>query len=398
MTEVDRAVERAARDSYGRLVAQLAVRFGDVGGAEDALADAFLAALRTWPLRGVPDAPVAWLLTTARNRLRDQRRRQKRWNEIQEAIVALADDHNEVRDHRLQLLFACAHPAIAAADRTPLMLQTVLGVPTDVIAHAFLVSPSAMSKRLVRVKRKIKRARVPFELPDVSEWSARLDAVLAGVYATYGQAWDAGVALQDKRADLVRLRGEALHLAEVLVHALPHEPEANALLALFLYCEARANAQAPGTYIPFDEQDVARWDAERLAAADAHLRAAATNRSFGRYQLEAAIQSCHVTRRTRGIDTWREVALLYEALYRRFPTLGAWLGFVAATAETRGVDAAFALLESRAVPQRTQSYWALRANLHRCRVETEAANAAYRRAAVLTADPAVRAWLLARRG
>lgn len=395
-TRTDRAVERAARDSYGRLLAYLAVRSQDIAACEDALAYAFCAALQHWPRTGVPRTPEAWLLSTARNRLKDHVRRTQTERDAVNTLLLLAEGRDSAScDHRLELLFACAHPAIAEADRTPLMLQVVLGLSAEAIARSFLVSESAMAKRLVRAKRKIKHARIPFELPSPDQWRPRVDAVLDAIYASYGRSWDHGVAPDPDVSDLC---SEAIHLAELVTEALPDEPDALALRSLLLFCEARADARWDDErgFVALDAQDTRRWDHAKIEHAERLLRRAGERPTFGRYSLEAAIQSCHVATLRDGVDTKREVVTLYRALYRRCPTVGAWLGLVSATAEVDGPERALALLDQRPAAESHQPTWALRAELCRRLGRRKDAENAYRRAINATQDERVRSWLLRR--
>ncbi|MFE0758269.1 RNA polymerase sigma factor [Inquilinus sp. NPDC058860] len=307
-TDTRRAVERAARDSYGRLVTFLAARSRDIAAAEDALADAFRSALETWPRDGVPDRPEAWLLTAARRRLIDGARHlQVRAEAVPDLRVA-AEEAQELAasdafpDERLRLLFVCAHPAIDPAIHTPLMLQTVLGLDAARIASAFLVSPAAMGQRLSRAKGKIRDAGIGFELPEAKELPPRLDAVLQAVYAAYGSGWDDVAGADPRRRGLA---AEAIDLGRMLRPLLPAEPEVEGLLALMLHCEARREARRgpAGDYVPLSEQDSARWSKPMMAEAEHILSAAAQDRRMGRFQLEAAIQSVHAQRARTGRRT-----------------------------------------------------------------------------------------------
>src|SRR5438105_9105172 len=249
-----RAIERAARDSYGRLIAFLSARSRDVAAAEDALADAFHAALETWPRTGVPNQPEAWLLTAARRRLIDNARHMRVHADAVPSLIAVADEAESMvegdivfPDERLKLLFICAHPAIDAATRTPLMLQTVIGLDAARIASAFLVRPATMAQRLSRAKTKIRDARIAFEVPAAKELAARLDAVLEAIYAAYGSGWDDIAGADARRKGLA---AEAIELGRLLLKLMPNEPEAQGLLALMLHCEARRDARrsAGGDY------------------------------------------------------------------------------------------------------------------------------------------------------
>ena len=397
-----RAVEQAARDSYGRLIAFLAARSRDVAAAEDALADAFQAALETWPQNGVPDKPEAWLLTAARRRLIDRARHLRVHIEASPTLLAVADEVEELAisdimfpDERLKLLFICAHPAIDAAACTPLMLQTVLGLDAARIASAFLVQPSAMGQRLSRAKAKIRDAGIAFELPETRELPARLDAVLAAVYAAYGSGWDDVTGADQRRKGLAV---EALHLGRMLLQLLPSEPEVQGLLALMLHCEARREARrnTTGGYVPLSEQDTARWSRTMIEEAEQLLDAAEKANRIGRFQLEAAIQSAHARRALTGHADWESIALLYEGLVRLSPTIGALVGRAAAVAEARGAAMGWALLEaiSAEAVKSYQPYWALAAHLLKRMQRSEEAVAAYDRAIGLCEDPAMREFLV----
>jgi RNA polymerase sigma factor (sigma-70 family) len=394
--EVNRAVEQAARESYSRLVAFLAARSGDMAAAEDALSDAFLAALKHWPRTGVPERPEAWLLTAARRKLIDASRHARVHAEAVPDLLAVTTeaqnltDNDMFPDERLKLLFICAHPAIDPAARTPLMLQTVLRLDAVRIASAFLVKPSAMGQRLSRAKAKIRDAGIRFAIPEAKDLPERLDAVLEAIYAAYGRDWD----------DVTRLASEALDLGRVLLRLMPAEPEVEGLLALMLHCEARRDARRSpeGGYVPLSEQDVARWSEPMIEEAEQHLAAAARAGRMGRFQLEAAIQSVHAQRARTGQTDWEAVALLYEGLVRLAPTIGALVGRAAAVAEARGAPAGWALLH--AIPTEAvntyQPYWALEAHLLKRMQRFEAAREAYSRAIGLCEDQAMRDFLVAR--
>jgi len=395
------AIERVVRDSYGRLVAFLAARSHDVAAAEDALGDAFHAALKTWPHTGVPKNPEAWLLVAARHRLIDDARHARVHADALPALLAVADDAQTLAtsglvfpDERLKLLFVCAHPAIDAAARTPLMLQAVLGLDAARIACAFLVQPSAMGQRLTRAKRKIRDAGIAFELPESDELPPRLDAVLEAIYAAFGSGWDDVTGADPRRKGLAT---EAIHLGRLLWRLMPAEPEVLGLLALMLHCEARRNARRTGTgaYVPLSEQDVACWSKPIIEEADNLLAAAERLGRIGRFQLEAAIQSVHARRASTGHTDWGAVALLYEGLVRIAPTIGAVVGRAAAVAEARGAATGWALLEiipGEAVKS-YQPYWALAAHLLRRMQRLEEALAAYNRAIGLCEDSAMREFL-----
>lgn len=401
-----RAAEQAARTSYGRLVAYLSARSRDVAGAEDALADAFRAALETWPERGVPDRPEAWLLTAARRNLVDAARRNATRAASAAALTLMAEAAEEAQmatqadafpDERLKLLFVCAHPAIDPAARTPLMLQTVLGLDAVRIAAAFLTSPAAMGQRLVRAKARIRDTGLRFDIPERAEWPERLAAVLDAVYAAYGTAWE-DVAGADPR--LAGLASEAIDLARTLAQLLPDEPEALGLLALMLHCEARRPARRgpDGAFVALAAQDTTLWSLPLRREAEEHLRRAARLDRIGRFQIEAAIQSVHALRARSGRTDWAAVAMLHDALAHLSPTVGVFVSRAAAHGEAHGAAAGLALLAD--LPEDAvrsyQPYWALRGHLLARSGDAAGAREALGLAIGLSEDPAVRAFLRAR--
>jgi RNA polymerase sigma-70 factor (ECF subfamily) len=300
-------------------------------------------------------------------------------------------------DERLKLLFVCAHPAIDVAARTPLMLQTVLGLNAARIASAFLVSPAAMDRRLVRAKTKIREAGIPFRVPDPPEWDERASFVLDAIYSAYTAGWENVI---DDGSTHHALAREAVALGRTLAELMPNEPEAHGLLALMLHCEARRDARytRDGKFVPLDEQDTALWSRPMIDEAEKHLRTASARQRAGRYQLEAAIQSIHAHRAVSGSIDWKEIALLYEGLVRLAPTIGAQVGRAVTLAESGDVAAGLAALEAMESSRTTnyQPWWAARAHLlRRLGREADARNA-FTRAASLTDDPALRAWLLGR--
>ena len=402
--EARRLVEKAARDSYGRLLAYLAARSRDMHAAEDALGDAFRAALEVWPRAGVPEKPEAWLLTAARRRLIDGARHTRVQADAVPTLTAVADEAQGLAaaeavfpDERLKLLFICAHPAIDSAAHTPLMLQTVLGLDAVRIGSAFLVQPATMGQRLTRAKAKIRDARIAFELPEPSELPQRLDAVLEAIYAAYGSGWDdlAGADLRRKG-----LATEALGLGRLLLGLMPAEPEAKGLLALMLHCEARRQARrsAAGAYVPLSEQDAALWSRPMIEEAEDVLSIAARAGRIGRFQLEAAIQSAHARRAFAGSTDWEAIALLYEGLVRLAPTIGALVGRAAAVAEARGAAAGLALLDTipTELVKTYQPFWAVNGHLLRRMKRYAEAESAYSRAIGLCEDPALREFLARR--
>jgi predicted RNA polymerase sigma factor len=398
------AIEAVARISYGRLIAYLAARSGDVAAAEDALGDAFVAALERWPMDGLPQKPEAWLLHAARNRMIDAaRRNQVRQNseafiqQIAEEAQTVAATHDHFPDERLKLLFVCAHPAIDAAARTPLMLQTVLRVDAARIASAFLVSSTAMGQRLVRAKNKIRDAAIPFRVPDPSEWDERISFVLDAIYSAYTTGWES---LMEATSTHHALAGNAIAIGRTLVQLMRVEPEAHGLLALMLHCEARRAARyaSNGKFVPLDQQDTALWSQAMMDEAENQLRSAAGSKRMGRYQLEAAIQSVHASRAVTGCINWPEIALLYEGLVQIAPGIGSLVGRAVALAQVGKAAAGLVALDeipaSRILDY--QPYWAARGHLLQLLNQKHEAQKAFARAASLTDDPALREYLFKR--
>lgn len=401
--EARRAAERVARESYGRILAFLAARTRDVAGAEDALSDAFAAALRTWPMEGVPQNPDAWLLTAARRRQTDAARHrqvqhagQEHLQLIGDELEAMAHEPNAIPDRRLVLMFACAHPAIEPSMRTPLILQTILGLTSEDIAAAFLVPPKTMGQRLVRAKTRIRDAGIPLRMPDAHELPERLAAVLDATYAAYTKGWN------EVGDDAIpELADEAVWLGRLIVSLLPNEPEAKGMLALMFYTTARTAARrdAKGAFVPLEEQDTSLWDESLIAFAEDLLRQANVSGPSGRYQIEAAIQSAHVTRRLTGRSNWAAVVALYDYLLTLTGSPVVVLNRAVARAELDGPHAALADLAPLEADPRLQSYqpfWAAKGHLLARAGETAAATEALTVAIGLSTDEAAKAYLKTR--
>jgi RNA polymerase sigma-70 factor (ECF subfamily) len=400
------AAEDVARRSYGKLIAYLSARTRDVAAAEDALAEAFAAALADWPAKGIPQNPEAWLLAVARRKAIDAARRRRTGEEqaghlqmIHDELEATAANTSEIPDRRLALMFACAHPAIDAAIRAPLILQTVLGVDAATIASAFLVAPPTMGQRLSRAKNKIREAGIPFRVPESAELPPRLDAVLAAIYAAFAEGWTDPVGTEARRRNLAE---EGIWLGRLVVSLMPGEPEALGLLALMLFAEARRAARRDmnGEYMPLAEQDTGAWDALMIDEAEALLRRASRMNAVGRYQLEAAVQSAHVVRRLTGAADWAAIEKLYDALHALTGSPVVAINRAVAAAEVQGPAAGLAQLDALADDARLadyQPYWAARAGLLARTGDAAAAAGAYKRAIGLESDPAVRRFLQERR-
>ena len=399
-----RTIERVARESYGRLVAYLSAHTRDVASAEDALSNALVAALTAWPQDGVPQNPEAWLLTAARRSFIDLVRHRQVAAASEPTLLLLREESEDMSsstvfpDERLKLLFVCAHPAIDPAMHTPLMLQTVLGLDAARIAHAFLISPTTMGQRLVRAKMKIRDSGIRFEVPQERELPPRLDAVLEAIYAAFGIAWDDMAGSDQGGRDLAE---EAIWLARVLLHLMPSEAEVRGLMALMLHCEARrlARRDPDGRYVPLSEQDPRQWSLPLIEEAEHLIVEAASRGHTGRFQLEAAIQSVHAERARSGQTEWGAIVMFYEQLIRISPTLGTRTGHAAAVGEAKGPEAGLAMLAGIDPDDVSayQPYWAVRAHLLQRLGKPEATDA-FDRAIGLTEDPAVRQFLLQRRG
>ncbi len=395
--------DAVARRSYGKLVAYLSAQLRDVAAAEDALADAFAAALADWPKKGCPDNPEAWLLTVARRKAVSSVRRKRVAQQGQQHVQLLADElaalpERDIPDHRLALVFACAHPAIDEAMHAPLILQTILGLDAARIASAFLVSPAAMGQRLARAKNKIREAGIPFIVPERAELRARLESVLDAIYAAFAEGWNDPLGADRTRRDLAE---EAIFLGTLIAEMLPGEAEVLGLLALMLYAESRraARRDEQGEYVPLDAQDPARWDANMIALAETHLKSASALQTIGRYQLEAALQSAHVHRRRTGTANWDAIVSLYDALLALSDSPVVAINRALARSETDGPAAALADLDALSSDARLKSYqpyWAARAALLARTDAREEARAAYELAIGLEHDPASRRFLQAR--
>lgn len=395
------AAERAARDTYGRLVAWLAFRWRDVAAAEDAMADALVAALEHWPKTGVPRSPEAWLPTAARRALL-QRRRHALVTQSPEVLSTLATEVASLEieafpDQRLGLLFVCAHPALPAAMHAPLMLQVVLGLDAATIASAFLVSPAAMAQRLVRAKATIRTAGLRFAIPEAPERPERLAAVLEGIYGAY-TIGSSLVSSANPSLLPAELASEALYLAHLVARLEADSAEARGLLALMLFCEGRRPAQfdQDGRFVPLAAQDTTQWDRQFIEAGEQTLMAASRMRAPGRFQWEAAIQSAHCQRLFTGETPWEGIVQLYDALVGCHGGLGSRIGRAVALGEAAGAAAGLAALNEVAETSVAsyQPYWVARAHLEHKAGLPERARTSVQRALGLTADARIRAYLL----
>lgn len=398
MSETAQSVlDQIARASYGKLLAILSVRTGNIQSSEDALSDAFQKALRDWPQTGVPKNAEGWLLTVARNNLSDQYRHIKIQNENTDLLELMQSEKfsedTSLPDERLNLMMACAHPAIDPTVRTPLILQTVLGLNAEQIASAFITSPASMAKKLVRAKVKIKEAGIPFTIPEPEQYRERLENILESIFAVYGYSWDqaAGSASQANE-----LTSEALYLAELVVQLMPSEPEASGLLSLLLFCESRKIARTQNGFTALNEQNTELWDMSSAQRAESLLAKAFELKKIGRFQIEAAIQSAHTARRMRDINTWPEILSLYQALLTESPTLGVYINYSIALTENEKIQEANLWLNQLPTEdvKNYQPFWVAKAYIAKKLNDRIGAENAYDRAIGLSSDEEIRKYLL----
>ncbi|MFI8996799.1 RNA polymerase sigma factor [Streptomyces sp. NPDC053542] len=415
------AVEAAYREEWGQVVATLIGLTGDWDLAEDCAQDAFAAALGSWPRDGVPRRPGAWLTTTARNRALDRLRRDAagaaklrqlagpaRDREPEEPPIGasmgdpLGDPTEDIPDERLRLIFTCCHPALPFPARVALTLRTLAGLSTAEIARAFLTTERTMAQRLVRAKRKIREAGIPYRVPPAELLPERLAAVLAVLYLIFNQGYDEDLDAggdQGRDADGVRrgLAAEAIRPARVLVRLMPAEPEPRGLLALMLLHEARrATRTADGVLVTLEDQDRSRWDRALIAEGVATLDEALAMRRAGPYQVQAAIAACHATAPDAASTDWRQIATLYTQLSRLAPSPVVDLNRAVAVAMAYGIPAGLALLDELTASGRLGRYHLLpaaRADLLRRAGRVAEARAAYEEALKLAPTAPERRYL-----
>jgi RNA polymerase sigma-70 factor (ECF subfamily) len=350
VVDVETTVAEAFREEWGQVVATLIRITGDWDLAEECAQEAFALALRTWPRDGVPDRPGAWLTTTARNRATDRLRRDALGAaKLREAgIVRVPSDpdldDSGVPDDRLRLIFTCCHPALATEAQVALALRTLAGLSTAEIARAFLVPEATMSQRLVRVKRKIRNAGIPYRVPPAHLLPERTAAVLGVLYLTFNEGYSASAGPDLLRPDLA---AEAVRLGRVLARLMPDEPEVLGLLALMLLQHARraTRAGADGELVPLEEQDRTRWDTAEIAEGTALLETALRRRHPGPYQIQAAIAACHATAARPADTDWPQIAGLYRELRKFVPSAVVELNRAVAVGMSDGPQAGLALLD-----------------------------------------------------
>jgi RNA polymerase sigma-70 factor, ECF subfamily len=389
------AIGRIFREESGRSIASLVRAFGDIDLAEDAVQEAFAIAARSWPREGLPPNPGGWITTTARNHAIDRLRRESRGRELLRKVAALSPakedpgipgEEEVVEDDRLRLIFTCCHPSLSREAQVALTLRLLGGVETAEVARSFLVAEATMAQRLVRAKRKIKAARVPYRVPEEHELPDRLPPVLTVVYLIYNAGVD--------RPPEDELCAEAIRLARILAALMPDEPEVAGLLALVLLTESRrASRTAPdGSLVLLAEQDRSRWDPALIEEAQAIVRACLRRNQPGPYQLQAAINAVHADAATFADTDWAQIVALYDQLLALTPTPVVALNRAIAIGELQGPASALALVDELDLDG-YYAFHAARADLLRRLARSSEAVAAYERAAALAPTEAERDFL-----
>ncbi|MCW2524883.1 MAG: polymerase subunit sigma-24 [Frankiales bacterium] len=392
------------RAEYGRCLATLIRFLGDINLAEEAVQEAFVIALERWPQTGTPPNPGAWITTTARNRAIDYLRREGSRDERQAQAASLqasepdpgAEEWAPVSDDRLRLIFTCCHPALGADKQIALTLRLLGGLQTPEIARAFLVPEATMAQRIVRAKRKIAAAGIPYRIPSEAELPERLNGVLSVIYLVFNEGYTASSGAELTREDLC---AEAIRLARVLVELMPDEPEAVGLLALLLLIHARrpARVDAAGGLVRLGEQDRGCWDRSLISEGHELVRACLRRNQPGPYQLQAAINAVHADAGTAADTDWRQILALYDQLFAQLPTPVVALNRSVAVAEVAGPLAALEILDSLELSG-YHLYHATRADLLRRLGRESEATLAYDAALAGTTNEAERAFLRRARG
>ncbi|WP_456024838.1 RNA polymerase sigma factor [Pseudomonas protegens] len=392
MSEVRARVEQVYREDSRRILATLIRLLGDFDLAEEALHEAFFVAVERWQRDGVPDNPRTWLVSTGRFKAIDVLRRRARFKASQPLLLAQLEEleqadwsGEDVEDDRLRLIFTCCHPALAADAQVPLTLREVCDLTTEEIARAFLSAPAAIAQRIVRAKAKIRDAKIPYQVPSLSELPERLDSVLRVIYLVFNEGYSASVGAELTREDLTR---EAIRLGRLLMELLP-EPEVMGLLAMMLLHESRRSARTSpdGELVLLDDQDRSLWNSELIAEGCALVERALTTRRFGPYCLQAAIAAVHAEALSAAETDWEQIVGLYDVLLRAVPSPVIELNRAVAVAKRDGALAGLNLIEGILARGELQDYHlahSARAEFCRQLGRVAEARAAYLRALELT--------------
>jgi RNA polymerase sigma-70 factor, ECF subfamily len=405
--QLSKTIETLYRSESGRVLATLVRLLGDLDLAEEAMHEAFAAALEFWSQTGIPDKPRPWLISTARFKAIDVIRRRARFDGAQRDLVAHMESHvndapggneetgdEEIEDDRLRLIFTCCHPALPREGQVALTLREICGLTTEEIARAFLVTPATLAQRIVRAKAKIRETPIPYEVPTPQELPERLDAVLQVVYLVFNEGYSAAAGAEVTRAEIT---GEAIRLGRLLAGLQP-EPEVNGLLALMLLQESRraARTSPAGELILLEHQDRALWNREQIAEGVGLVEKALSSRRFGPYTLQAAIAAVHAEAESTAATDWRQIVALYNQLVRIQPSPVAYLNRAVAIAMCDGPEAGLKHIDAVLEHGELANYYlahSARAELYRRLGRTAEARASYERALALTQQEPERQFL-----
>ena len=401
-----RVVEQTTREHWGYLYACLVKHLNDFDLAEDALQESILTALESWPVKGIPESPRAWLLQTAKNKAIDRLRRKANFESKQESIGLFNEQHaaepdnpekladQMIEDERLRLIFTCCHPALSESAQIALTLRTLGGLEVSQIARAFLVPETTLAQRLVRAKAKISKAGIPYKVPDATHWPTRVHSVLAVIYLIYNEGHSTTEEVGPYQTDLCE---EAIRLANMLYQLIPSEPEVMGLLALTMLHESRRNARigSKKEYRPLSDQDRSLWDHEKIDAGTQLLKQALQQGKVGAYQLQAAIGAVHAEASNFESTDWMQIRLLYQRLYELNPTAVIQLNAVVALSFEKDAETALAAMANVDFSSLAeyQPYHATLADLFRRSEQLLAASEAYEQAINLSSNQFEKAYL-----